>query len=55
MLVSSIEFNVDGVPYYQLSKTGSVLDGEAEIVELGPDGIKTAFALPELWAFARIR
>lgn len=55
VLVSSIEFRVDGVPYYQLSKTGSVLGGETEIVELRPDGVKKTFELPELWSFARIR
>lgn len=55
VLVSSIEFKLDGKTYYQLSQTGSVLGGKTEIVELQPDGIKKTFELPELWAFARIR
>jgi hypothetical protein len=55
VLVSSIEFNVDGQPYYQFSKTGSVVGGTTDVVKLNVDGIEDAFELPELWSLARIR
>lgn len=54
-MVSSSEFKLDGVSYYQLSETGTAVGGSTDVVELRPDGITTRFTLPELWAFARIR
>lgn len=54
-MVSSAEFELDGISYYQLSETGTAVGGSAEIVELHPDGITSKFTLPELWALARIR
>jgi hypothetical protein len=55
-LISSDEFEIDGVSYYQLSQTGYVEGGSTDIVELHPDGIERRFHVPgSLWAFARIR
>lgn len=54
-MVSSIEFEVDGVSYYQLSSTGSVVNGTTDVVALREDGIEKKFSLPELWALKRIR
>lgn len=54
-MVSSLEFELDGVAYYQLSQTGTAVSGVAQIAELSPTGLVPRFSLPELWAFARIR
>lgn len=54
-MVSSLEFELDGVAYYQLSQTGSGVNGSAQISELRPTGLVPRFSLPELWAVARIR
>lgn len=54
-MVSSAEFELDGTSYYQLSDTGTAVNGSAEIVELRPEGIVNRFSLPELWALDRIR
>jgi hypothetical protein len=55
IMVSSMEFELDGVAYYQLSQTGTVVNGSAQISELRPTGLVPRFSLPELWALARIR
>lgn len=55
VVVSSSEFKVDDVRYYQLSETGTAVNARTRIVELHPDGIREAFSLQELWALARIR
>lgn len=55
-LISSDEFRIDGVSYYQYSETGYVEDGSSDIVELHPSGVVQRFHVPgSLWAFARIR
>lgn len=55
-LISSDEFKVDGVSYYQLSETGYVQGGTTDVVELQPDGIARRFHMPgSLWAMGRIR
>jgi hypothetical protein len=55
-LISSDEFQVDGVSYYQLSQTGYVDGGTADIVELRPEGVVPRFHVPgSIWALARIR
>lgn len=55
-LISSDEFKIDGVSYYQLSETGYVEGGSTDVVELHPDGIERRFhVLGSLWALARIR
>ncbi|WP_437733335.1 hypothetical protein [Sorangium sp. So ce1335] len=48
---------VDGVSYFQLSKTGYDVGGNAEVVELHPDGIRQKFRLSGgfLLALARVR
>lgn len=54
-VVSRAEFKLDGTSYYQLSQTGSAVNGSATVVELHPEGIVRRFTLPELWALDRIR
>lgn len=55
-LISSDEFAIDGVSYYQLSQTGYVPGGSADIVELRPEGVVRRFSVTgSLWALARIR
>jgi hypothetical protein len=54
-MVSSLEFELDGVAYYQLSQTGSDVNGSAQISELRPTGLVPRYSLPVLWALARIR
>jgi hypothetical protein len=55
-LISSDEFKIDGVSYYQLSETGYVEGGSTDVVELHPEGIERRFHVPgSLWALARIR
>lgn len=54
-IVSAVQFELDGVSYYQLSKTGTAVEGSAEVVELHSDGVRKKFSLPELWALDRIR
>lgn len=55
-LISSDEFKIDGVSYYQLSESGYVEGGSTDVVELHPDGVVQRFhVLGSLWAFARIR
>ena len=55
IMVSSAEFEIDGVAYYEKNPEGFVVGGTSEIVELRPEGIVSRFTLPGLWAFARIR
>jgi hypothetical protein len=55
IMVSSIEVELDGVAYYQLSQTGSGVNGSAQISELRPTGLVPRFSMSELWALARIR
>lgn len=54
-VVSSVQFELDGVSYFQLSETSSAVEGSADVVELHPSGIEKTFTLPELWALERIR
>lgn len=54
-MVSSVQFELDGVSYYQLSETGSAVEGSVDVVELHPEGVVESFSLPELWALERIR
>jgi hypothetical protein len=55
-IISSDEFKIDGVSYYQFSQTGYVDGGSADIVELRPDGIVQRFHVSgSLWALARVR
>ena len=55
-LISSDEFKIDGVSYYQLSETGYVPGGTTDIVELRPEGITRRFhVMGSLWQLARIR
>jgi hypothetical protein len=55
-LISSDEFKIDGVSYYQLSQTGYVAGGSTDVVELRPEGIVQRFSvLGSIWAMARIR
>jgi hypothetical protein len=48
---------VDGVSYFQLSKTGYDAGGNADVVELHPDGIRQKFHLSGgfLLTLARVR
>jgi hypothetical protein len=55
IMVSSLEFELDGLAYYQLSQSGSGVNGSAQISELRPTGLVPRFSMPELWALARIR
>jgi hypothetical protein len=55
-VISSDEFKIDGVSYYQLSETGYVPGGTTDIVELRPEGITRRFhVMGSLWQLARIR
>jgi len=56
-VISSDEFTIDGVSYYQFSQTGyAVDDGSTDIVELRPEGIVQRFHVPgSIWQLARIR
>ena len=55
-LISSDEFQIDGVSYYQYSQTGYTAGGSTDVVELRPEGIVQRFHVPgSIWAFARIR
>jgi hypothetical protein len=54
--ISSDEFKIDGVSYYQFSQTGYVDGGSTDVVELRPEGIVQRFHVPgSLWALARVR
>lgn len=56
IIVSSSEFQVDGVHYYEWSKTGYLgAESHADIVELRATGIERRFSVLSLWALARIR
>jgi hypothetical protein len=56
-VISSDEFKIDDVTYYQFSQTGYDVDGgSTDIVELRPEGIVQRFHAPgSLWQLARIR
>ncbi|HTV23640.1 MAG TPA: hypothetical protein VMG12_33350 [Polyangiaceae bacterium] len=56
-VISSDEFTIDGVSYYQFSQTGYGVDnGSTDIVELRPEGIVPRFHVPgSIWQLARIR
>jgi hypothetical protein len=55
IMVSSAEYSIDGVAYYEVNPEGFVVGGRSEIVELRPEGIVPKFSVPGLWGFARIR
>jgi len=55
IMVSSAEYDVDGVHYYELNEQGFVVGGRSDIVELHPEGVVRKFTVPGLWALARIR
>jgi hypothetical protein len=55
ILISSAEYELDGVAYYEWSTEGYIVDGTSEVVELRPEGIVRKFTLPALWALDRIR
>ena len=55
IMVSSAEYSIDGVTYYERNPEGFVVGGRSEIVELRPEGVVPKFSVPGLWAFGRIR
>lgn len=55
IMVSSAEYSIDGVTYYEVNPEGYVVGGRSEIVELRPEGIVPKFSVPGLWGFGRIR
>lgn len=56
IIVSSSEFRVDGVSYYEWSETGYLgSESHADVVALRPSGIERRFSVLSLWALARIR
>lgn len=55
IMVSSAEYSIDGVAYYEVNPEGFVVGGRSEIVELRPEGIVPKFSVPGLWGFGRIR
>lgn len=55
IMVSSQEWETDGVACYEKNPEGYVVGGTSEIVELRPEGIVSKFTVPGLWGFGRIR
>ena len=55
IMVSSQEWEVDGVAYYEKNPEGYVIGGTSDIVELRPEGVVSRFTVPGLWAFGRVR
>jgi len=54
--VSGITFRVDDVTYFEVSETGAIEDGTADVVALTPDGTRQLFHMRgSLNAMARLR
>jgi hypothetical protein len=56
IMISSAEYDVDGVRYYEMNPEGYTDNApDSVIAELRLEGVVEKFSLPNLWALARIR